>query len=540
MKKVLLVIYFVFICSFCNALNVKIIESQSYNVGHVMDTVWLNLISSLGHTATIEPQLLLNSNAFFATTDVLIISSGVITLPANYVTTIQQFLQAGKPVYIQAEYLKSYSTTAAFESLVNILGGTFAWGTELSGDLAPVFPQSTFANTPNSVASINYYWYGVEANTTPTVSAVIKNQNFNLGLFFCPPTPCTGKLITTTDQDWIRAADPVDLQLMENIFYHLIDTTSTCNVVVQPNINFGNDTTLCNGDSLVLNVNGTFNSYTWQNGSTNSSFVVNAPGTYYVSAVNTCDTKTDTIVVAYTACGNVPAALFSSSDTLWCDKTCIDFYDLSQNTPTTWQWYFAGASPTTSTDQNPTGICYNNYGSFDVVLVACNSVGCDSVYKQNFVTEFQLPAVPTVTLSGDTLNSSPANSYQWFNVNNVNLVLGTNNYFVPTVAGSYYVLISDSNGCQTPSAVISIALSVPTIHLNNNYIVYDNANHLLQLKNINTNMPYAIHSADGKICLQGNTNLHNQQIDVSSLARGIYTITIYDGQLPLTTKVAIY
>ncbi|HRC33148.1 MAG TPA: hypothetical protein PK736_06865 [Bacteroidia bacterium] len=219
MKKVLLAVYFVFMCSFCNALNVKIIESQSYNVGHVMDTVWLNLISSLGHTATIEPQILLNSNAFFASTDVLIISSGVITLPANYVTTIQQFLQAGKPVYIQAEYLKSYSTTAAFESLVNILGGTFVWGTELSGDLAPVIPQSTFASTPNSVASINYYWYGVEANTTPTVSAVIKNQNFNLGFFFCPPTPCTGKLITTTDQDWIRAADPADLQLMENLLF---------------------------------------------------------------------------------------------------------------------------------------------------------------------------------------------------------------------------------------------------------------------------------------------------------------------------------
>ncbi len=539
MKKVLLAVYFVFMCSFCNALNVKIIESQTNNAGHVMDLNWYSMLNLLGHTPTIEPQVLLSNNAFFATTDVLIVSSGVIALPANYVTTIQQFLQTGKPVYIQSEYQISYTTNAAFESLVNNLGGSFAWLAEISGDLQPTIPQGTFANSPNNVASIDYFWYGVDGCVSSSVSSILSYQLYNLGFMFCPATPGIGKLATTTDQDWIRAADPADLQLMENIFYHLTDTSIVCSTIAE-GVNLGNDTLLCNGDSLVLNLTGAFSSYLWQNGSTNSSFVVNAPGTYYVSAVATCDTKTDTIVVAYTACGNVPVSLFSSSDTLWCDKTCIDFYDLSQNTPTTWQWYFAGASPTTSTDQNPTSICYNNYGSFDVVLVVCNGSGCDSVYKQNFVTEFQLPAVPTVTLSGDTLYSSPANSYQWFNVNNVNLVLGTNNYFVPTVAGSYYVLISDSNGCQTPSAVISIALSVPTIHLNNNYIVYDNANHLLQLKNINTNMPYVIHSADGKICLQGNTNLHNQQIDVSSLARGIYTITIYDGQLPLTTKVAIY
>lgn len=45
---------------------------------------------------------------------------------------------------------------------------------------------------------------------------------------------------------------------------------------------------------------------------------------------------------------------------------------------TSWYWEFPGGTPSTSTSQNPT-ITYNIPGVFDVIVVACNAFGCDTV-----------------------------------------------------------------------------------------------------------------------------------------------------------------
>ncbi len=236
------------------------------------------------------------------------------------------------------------------------------------------------------------------------------------------------------------------------------------------NINLGNDTTICIGQSVVLNAGTSYTNYQWQNGSTNTTYTATGTGMYYVTADNGQCKGTDSIDVTAIQCSG-PLAALSSSDTLWCDKTCIDFFDLSQNNPASWTWYFQGASPSTSTDQNPTGICYNNYGSFDVSLVACNSLGCDSVFFNDFVTEFQLPLPPTITYSNDTLYASPAFSYQWYNTNNINVVLNTNNYFVPVVDGNYFVLGFDSNGCATPSATFGFYTGINNYTYNSNDVI---------------------------------------------------------------------
>jgi len=64
-------------------------------------------------------------------------------------------------------------------------------------------------------------------------------------------------------------------------------------------------------------------------------------------------------------CALAPVAAFQSSDSAFCSATCINFFDLSSNA-TSWQWFFPGATPSSSTDQNPTNICYDSSASFDV------------------------------------------------------------------------------------------------------------------------------------------------------------------------------
>lgn len=77
----------------------------------------------------------------------------------------------------------------------------------------------------------------------------------------------------------------------------LIDSVEIVVTAPLPPINLGSDTAYCPGHSYLLNAqNAAFNSYTWQDGSTNSSFTATTPGKYYVSATDDCSrVYTDTI-----------------------------------------------------------------------------------------------------------------------------------------------------------------------------------------------------------------------------------------------------
>ena len=68
----------------------------------------------------------------------------------------------------------------------------------------------------------------------------------------------------------------------------------------------------------------------------------------------------------------------------------VNFTDLSAGgtgaTITAWKWAFEGATPATSTDQNPTNITYASEGTFDVSLEVTNSLGDKkTITKDDFV-----------------------------------------------------------------------------------------------------------------------------------------------------------
>jgi len=171
-----------------------------------------------------------------------------------------------------------------------------------------------------------------------------------------------------------------------------------------------------------------------------------------------------------TSLGNAPVVMLQSSDTSFCEKKCLDFFDLSSNNPTSWQWYFPGADSISSNMQNPAGICYSSYGYFDVTLIACNGSGCDSLTVTNFIQEYQSPPPPIITANYDTLFSSPAFSYQWYN--SAGIIPGaTSQYYVFQQQGSYYVIVTDSNGCMASSAVINTGIEEQEL---NHQFIYPN------------------------------------------------------------------
>jgi len=157
-----------------------------------------------------------------------------------------------------------------------------------------------------------------------------------------------------------------------------------------------------------------------------SNICYSTVGTYEVtlvaSNINGTDSLTTTGFINVGTCN--PIAGFSSTDTSFCETLCIGFNDLTTNNPTAWFWSFPGASPNTSNDQNPTDICYNTPGTYDVTLIASNPSDTDTITLTAFLDVQVCPkptsnfaASDTVICPGTCINftdsSLNANSYQW-------------------------------------------------------------------------------------------------------------------------------
>lgn len=76
---------------------------------------------------------------------------------------------------------------------------------------------------------------------------------------------------------------------------------------------------------------------------------------------------------------------FVASSTLICQGESIDFTDLSDGTLTSWSWNFEGGTPSSSTDQNPTGIVFSTPGSYTITLTASGGGAIDSESKIEYI-----------------------------------------------------------------------------------------------------------------------------------------------------------
>lgn len=202
------------------ALNVKITSAGGYQA----DGAWLTVATAMGYTASIVPAATLNDTSFFPSTDILIVSTGVNPIAPVQIATIQTFLQSGKSVYLQGEYQSSMPGNQAFSQLVNALGGSFSWGASLTGNLLPSVTGS-LGSTNLNVSSLPFFFYGCGGTASCHLTAFLQAGNTPVGWMFIPPATGTGRLIFTTDQDWVGASAiyTTGQVLMKNILSHLGD-----------------------------------------------------------------------------------------------------------------------------------------------------------------------------------------------------------------------------------------------------------------------------------------------------------------------------
>lgn len=205
---------------------------------------------------------------------------------------------------------------------------------------------------------------------------------------------------------------------------------------------------------------------------------------------------------------------FSFEDNI-CVGSCINFTDTTSGDPVIWNWDFGtGASILTSTDQNPSNVCFNTAGVYSIQLTATNAAGV-STSTNNSITVHESPTVvaehDTIIDLGGVVNLNAVSP-------DIGTVLWTPNTFYidcdtcastfakPEVSTDYIVVFASPNGCtaeDTVSVVVNFieGLGVPQAFSPNG----DGQNDILLVKGFGfEEMLFRVYNRYGELVFESN------------------------------------
>lgn len=209
------------------------------------------------------------------------------------------------------------------------------------------------------------------------------------------------------------------------------------NVVTAPLVELGPDQSICNGTAVVLDAGAGNYSYLWNDGSTSQLFLVSVSGTYSVTVTDLSAGCESVDAVTITV---LPAPVITlGADTIICDGTTLVLDAGSGFSGYLWN---DGSVAQTYNVTSP--------GLYTVTVTDVNNCAASDDIE---VSYFAPVPTPVITQNLNTLQSTPASAYQWYNVPGGIIPGATLQTYAPPQNGTFYVVVTDSNGCQSaPSA----------------------------------------------------------------------------------------
>tara|TARA_Y100000782_G_scaffold115531_1_gene159577 strand:+ start:1578 stop:4538 length:2961 start_codon:yes stop_codon:yes gene_type:complete len=219
--------------------------------------------------------------------------------------------------------------------------------------------------------------------------------------------------------------------VVDNAEVFISDSVLTTNVL-------DGDTSFCQGQSIniaVLNPN-SFTTYTWQDGSTGSSYTASSTGLYWVEAADSCYTIRDSVTVTV----DQPITVDLGADTTVCAG---DVVTLSAGVPNAvYNW---------NTGETTAAVQVVQAGTYTVTVYAGACSATD-----NFVLS-TLPS-PNVSLGADTALCNGENQYV------VTAPLGNDSYLWNTGVTANYIIV-DQNGDYSVTSTLGNCTRSDTVNI---------------------------------------------------------------------------
>ncbi|MBT8218474.1 MAG: gliding motility-associated C-terminal domain-containing protein [Bacteroidia bacterium] len=226
LKQLLLVFITMLMTNLCFAANILITETHNDEGAQLMDLNWRKAANILGHNAQIVHHDYLDSLHILMEADVVILPSGIKEVSNSQRYNLNEFLNAGGSLYVQSEFKMHFPGNQLFHYLVNKNGGTFEWEGELSYNLNPIKVKPfIFENTEEEML-LDYFWNGVYGCGGLNVVPFMEFEEKYFG-FLYNGDGSTGRVMTVSDQDWIKLATEVGKQermvLLQRMLHALVE-----------------------------------------------------------------------------------------------------------------------------------------------------------------------------------------------------------------------------------------------------------------------------------------------------------------------------
>ncbi len=350
----------------------------------------------------------------------------------------------------------------------NIFGATYLWNN-----------GSTLSSI--SISSSGTFWLEVtkgSCSKRDSINVQINSSGISVNLG--PDLPiCSGQNILLSQNIsgvsylWSNGSTLNSINISNSGLFWLEVTKGSCtnrdSIVITPSsgliFNLGNDTTLCNGQTLNLSTNIAGANYLWSNGSTNNSISISSPGIYSLFAnIGSCN-GIDSINVGFGPADPVtknPIICYNTSTTL------IPSFP----TGVTFNWYtnlgvFISSGNSFSTPPltiNTTYLvesksisgCLSNRVPIPVTILQSPVISDRQVCSSGFAT--LVPISPTGT------------SFRWYNTTGPAIHIGPTFDIGPVNSNiSYFVQSDNGSGCLSSRTLFDVTiLNLPASPIINN------------------------------------------------------------------------
>jgi hypothetical protein len=293
-----------------------------------------------------------------------------------------------------------------------------------------------------------------------------------------------------------------------------------------PNVNAGNDLTVCMNSQTVLSATGAV-SYVWNNGITNNTlFFVTDTMTYTVTGTdaNGC-VNTDAVTVTPTA---LPLVNAGGSIAQCGDQNVT----LNATGAVSYVWNNGVANGASFTAPMGTSV---------YIVTGIDANGCSNVAALT-VSINEIPNAVATAINELTMVASPANgAFQWIDcATNTAIAGAVLPVFTATENGSYAVIVTGNGGCADTSACLIVdKVSLENLNMTTVMGVYPNpttGDLFISLTDLEE-VAVTVMDAQGKVILTLPNASNGSMIDLNATERGVYLIHLTAEQASKVVRV---